>query len=134
MGSRFGHAWKNIRNVLGHGALLLGLGLFCALVMMLVLEQTAKPSPLALPLQPVSAPEATVQPPVEGKLNLNTATREELMTLPGIGPHLADLIIQQRELHPFFFIEDLQAVPGIGSGRIDALRDLAYVPWPEGME
>ena len=123
-----------MRNVLGHGALLLGLGLFCALVVMMVLEQAAKPSPLALPLQPVSAPEATVQPSVEGKLNLNTATREELVALPGIGPHLAEQIILQRTLQPFFFIEDLQAVPGIGSGRIDALRDLAYVPWPEGME
>jgi len=134
LGSRFGHTWKNMRNVLGHGALLLGLGLFCALVVMMVLEQAAKPSPLALPLQAVSAPEATVQPSVEGKLNLNTATREELVALPGIGPHLAEQIILQRTLQPFFFIEDLQAVPGIGSGRIDALWDLAYVPWPEGME
>lgn len=126
--------FNNKRNALGQGALLLGLGLFCALILMMVLEQTAKPGPVALPLQPVSAPAATVQPSVEGKLNLNTATREELVALPGIGPHLAEQIILQRTLQPFFFIEDLQAVPGIGSGRIDALRDLAYVPWPEGME
>ena len=127
-------AFNNKRNALGRGVLLLGLGLFCAMILMMVLEQTAKPGPVALPLQPVSAPAATVQPAVEGTLILNPATREELVALPGIGPHLAEQIILQRTLQPFFFIEDLQAVPGIGSGRIDALRDLAYVPWPEGME
>jgi len=127
-------AIRNKRNVLGQGALLLGLGLFCALMVMMVVEHAGKPGPIALPLQPVSIPVATAQPLVDGKLNLNTATREELMALPGIGPALADLMIKQREQHPFYFIEDLQAVPGIGSRRIDALRDLAYVPWPPGME
>jgi len=111
-----------MRNVLGHGALLLGLGLFCALVVMMVLEQTAKPSPLALPLQPVSAPEATVQPPVEGKLNLNTATREELMTLPGIGPQRAAAILRYREENGAFTApEDLLQIGGISR---ETLADL----------
>lgn len=63
-------------------------------------------------------------------VNINAASREELMTLPGIGEHLAGLIIQTREQQPFFFLEDLRQVPGIGEKRLAALRGLAYVNFP----
>lgn len=60
----------------------------------------------------------------------NTATKEELMSLPGIGEYLAEQIIMKREEQPFFFIEDLGAVKGFGEKRIAALKPLAYVPLP----
>lgn len=68
--------------------------------------------------------------PVSGNsdgLNLNTATREELMTLPGISTALAEAIIAQREIRPFSFVEDLRVIKGIGEKRVEALREAAYV-------
>lgn len=117
----------------GYGAFALGLGIFCALLLLIALEQGQKPGFQDFPLKPVEA-LATPVPDYGKKLNLNTATREELMTLPGIGAHLAEQIIAQRELQPFHFIQDLKAVKGIGDRRIEALADLAYVPLPEGFE
>jgi DNA uptake protein ComE-like DNA-binding protein len=80
-------------------------------------------------LWPVEQSAARV--PDQSGLELNSSTREELITLPGIGEYLAEQIILQREVHPFYDLEDLLAVKGIGKGKIDALRGLAYVQRPD---
>ncbi|HOQ88665.1 MAG TPA: ComEA family DNA-binding protein [Candidatus Hydrogenedentes bacterium] len=64
----------------------------------------------------------------DSRINLNTATQAELEQLPGIGPKLAQQIIAFREKQPFTRIEDLDAVPGFGPKRIEAIRDLVTVP------
>ncbi len=51
---------------------------------------------------------------VSGLVNINTATQQELETLPGIGPALAQRIIATRQEKPFTSLEDLQRVSGIG--------------------
>ncbi|MBL8199769.1 MAG: helix-hairpin-helix domain-containing protein [Chromatiales bacterium] len=65
-------------------------------------------------------------PSREGTLivNVNTASATELETLPGIGPAIATLIIDDR---PYETIEDLDRVQGIGPGKMRSLRPLVIV-------
>jgi competence protein ComEA len=58
-------------------------------------------------------------------LDLNTATLEQLDALPGIGPTTAQKILDYRQAHgPFHSVADLDAVPGIGQGRLEQLKGL----------
>ena len=60
----------------------------------------------------------------DGKVNLNSATKEELMTLPGVGDAKADLIIQYREEHGRFQnIEDVMNISGIKEGLFAKIKD-----------
>jgi comEA protein len=62
------------------------------------------------------------------KVNMNTATKEELDTLPGIGPVLAEAIIEYRMYkRPFQAIDELTEVSGIGDGKLGDMRDLITV-------
>jgi competence protein ComEA len=64
----------------------------------------------------------------QGLINLNSATAEELETLPGIGEVLAAEIIAYREQNgPFTSVEDLLNVSGIGEQRLADVRDLVSV-------
>lgn len=56
-------------------------------------------------------------------LNLNDATLEQLDTLPGIGPAMAERIVAYRDEHgPFKQVEQLDAVKGIGLRTVEKLR------------
>ncbi len=62
--------------------------------------------------------------PAAGKININTAGKDELRSLSGIGDALSERIIAYRDEHgPFERIEDITKVPGIGSGTFEGLRD-----------
>ncbi|SHI35505.1 helix-hairpin-helix domain-containing protein [Desulfofundulus thermosubterraneus] len=61
-------------------------------------------------------------------VNINTADQKELETLPGIGPSLAQRIIQYRETNgPFKVPEDIKNVSGIGDKRFEQLKDYITV-------
>lgn len=61
---------------------------------------------------------------VDGKVNINDAKQTELETLPGIGPSLAQRIIEYRENNgKFQKIEDLQNVKGIGDSKYSNIKD-----------
>lgn len=62
------------------------------------------------------------------KVNINTATQNELDGLPGIGPALAQRIIDFREENGNFkSIEDIQNVKGIGDSKFDEIKDKIVV-------
>ena len=70
-------------------------------------------------------PETQAPPPVRSSslININTATREELMTLDGVGEKTADAIIAYREIAPFESVEELMEVKGIGEKKFAAVKD-----------
>lgn len=69
--------------------------------------------------------KTTPSPDNSDKLNLNTATKEELINLPGIGPSLADAIIAYREEREgFYSIYELETISGIGDKKIQQIEDL----------
>lgn len=72
---------------------------------------------------------ATAGPGAPGmKININSATPEELETLPGIGPVLAAAIIDHREENgPFTAVDELEDVSGIGPVTMEDVRDLVTV-------
>jgi len=82
----------------------------------------------SLPLQPPQTPAPPSSRDSEGRLNINIASRSELMDLPGIGPSLSERIVQYRELHGHFSrIDDLRHVTGIGERRFEAIMNIITV-------
>lgn len=74
---------------------------------------------------PTASGAATSSP---GPVDLNTATAEQLQTLPGVGPVLAQHILDWRAQHGgFTSIVQLHSVPGIGDVKFSALRGLVSV-------
>lgn len=64
----------------------------------------------------------------EDTVNINTASKEELMTLPGIGESRADAVIACREEKgSFTSIEEIKNVAGIGDGIFNRIKDLITV-------
>lgn len=81
---------------------------------------TAAPADASAPADGTAAPDAVV--------DLNTATVEQLETLPGIGPVTASAIVAWRETNgPFSSVEQLGDVDGIGPARLEKLRDRVRV-------
>jgi competence protein ComEA len=75
-----------------------------------------------------SSPSATQSPPVAGPINLNTATVEQLDTLPGVGPVTAAAIVAWRDANgKFTSVDQLGDVDGIGPARLEKLRTLVRV-------
>lgn len=58
----------------------------------------------------------------DGGVNLNTATQEELVSLPGVGPAKAKAIIDYRNAHPFKSVEEVKNVRGIGDHLYESLK------------
>ena len=62
-----------------------------------------------------------------GLININTASKDQLMTLPGIGEATADAIIAYREETPFTSPQDIMNVSGIGESKYNRIKDLICV-------
>ena len=95
--------------------------MFLAIVAMAIPAAAQQPAANKPATAKASKPSATATAPV----NLNTATQAQLEALPGIGPSLAQAIIQERDREGgFHSVEDLRRVRGIGDVRFAQLRPL----------
>jgi len=64
----------------------------------------------------------------DGKININTATKEGLMTLPGIGESKAERIIAYRDEHGgFSSLEEIMEVEGIKEGMYEKIKDYIVI-------
>lgn len=71
-----------------------------------------------------SATSVSTSSAMPGKVNINNATAEELQQLNGVGPTLAQRIVDDRKTNGVFAtIEDLKRVPGIGDKKFASLAD-----------
>ena len=83
--------------------------------------------PVSVPRIPGAIPSANTSA-TTSLINLNSATSDQLDTLPGVGPSTAKAIISYRSRKgPFGKVEDLLNVPGIGPAKVAALRDQVTV-------
>lgn len=77
-------------------------------------QPTQEPAGETIPVEDTSS-EGPQEVLVEKSVNLNTATLEELDLLPGVGPAIAQRIIDYREQNSGFYdIEEIMEVSGIG--------------------
>ena len=68
------------------------------------------------------SPQSTNNTASTGVVSIQNGSKEELMSLPGIGEKTAEKIMEYRSAHPFTKIEDLKEVPGIGDKTFDSLK------------
>ena len=88
-------------------------------------SQPVIPSGLDLPSSNTPTPQAD---PNVDLVNINTATKEELDTLPGIGPTTAQKIIDYRtENGPFTTLESIMNVSGIGPSTFEDIKNLITI-------
>lgn len=89
-------------------------------------EQKAEPKQDQQANQPLqnNGTETASKPPQKEKININTATIEELEILPGIGPVLAQRVIDYRQkFGGFKNIRELTGVDGIGNATLQKFKD-----------
>lgn len=106
-----------------HNALAVVAALLLALVAARFLHRTTPPT------DPGTTPN-----PVNGlRFDPNTATADQLATIPGLGPTNAQALIAHREANPdtpFQSLPDLRQIPGIGPGTLDRIGPYLRFPDP----
>ncbi|MDQ1273842.1 MAG: hypothetical protein QG591_2472 [Planctomycetota bacterium] len=65
---------------------------------------------------------------VEGKVNINTATADQIAVLPGIGPKLAAEVVKYRVNNGNFkVIDDLKKVSGVGDKKLEKIKGFIVI-------
>jgi len=91
-------------------------------------RQAEPDQPIAVQVPATSPVSAAAPVKTDSKVNLNRASADELQVLPGIGPVLAQRMVDWRKAHGRYrTVDDLQEVKGIGKKRLEQLRPLVMV-------
>jgi competence protein ComEA len=85
----------------------------------LLLWAWAGPAPLAFADQKTTGDSTDTSTPAKQKVNVNTADAKTLATLPGVGPTIAQRIIDGR---PYHSLADLEQVKGLSEAKVAALK------------
>lgn len=72
-----------------------------------------------------AAPTAPATGSAPARINLNSATKAQLETIPGVGPSMSAKIIAAR---PFASVDELDKVPGVGAAKIATMRPYVSAP------
>jgi len=97
-----------------------------------LIPEIGKSPPTAMPASTVTAkPKAITPYPTLAKIDINTATPEELERLPGIGPVLSRRIVAYRNAYGLFkSIDDILKIYGIKPETFELIKDLIIVGTP----
>jgi competence protein ComEA len=126
-------SWKE--NIRGLWASLLALAIAGALIGGATAEaQQRRRGARAEQAQPAAGEAAPAAAGVAGVVNLNTATEDELVRLPGIGPSKARAIIEARQRNRFRRVEDVLRVRGIGRATLRRLAPMLRVDGPTTLQ
>ena len=91
-------------------------------------SQAGTDQPIAVQAPAAQSVTAVSPEKAAAKVNLNRAGVDELQTLPGVGPVLAQRMVEWRKAHGRYrTIDELQEVKGIGKKRLEQLRPLVTV-------
>ncbi|MBX3269435.1 MAG: helix-hairpin-helix domain-containing protein [Sandaracinaceae bacterium] len=101
----------------------------CALGVAVALAAVA-PNAEAQRTRPAPAASAEAARSSDGVVNIQTATVEQLVMLPGIGPSKAQAIVAHRSRHAFRRVEDIMRVRGVGRATFRRLRPMLTVDGP----
>ena len=101
-------------------AILIGLGY--------MIGRTQRSVVLSLPREQIEEPVLTAE---VGKVDLNSATKAELMKLPGVGEKTADAIIEYRDdVGGVLSVDELISVKGIGEKKLEAMKPYITISSP----
>ncbi len=84
-------------------------------------------APAIASASPRPIPVAMLAPPLEGAINVNTATQEQLELLPGVGPTTATRILEFVKKKPLTHASQLMRVKGIGRKTYERMRPYLVV-------
>lgn len=77
---------------------------------------------------PTPARQQTEPTKAAVRVAVNTASKAQLERLPGVGPAMAERIIEERQRRPFTNPDDLDRVKGIGAKKLEKMRPYIIAP------
>lgn len=91
-------------------------------------EPALESAPASIAQRPTSAPSNKPKEKAAVRVAVNTASKTQLERLPGVGPAMAERIIEERQRRPFTSPDDLDRVKGIGAKKLEKMRPYIIAP------